>query len=277
MYESLVLFSEFILSAYPILIKKVQTSIVVQTGFRMFVFATLAAIFAVVTGNPVLGKGSDILTTGALNLAHVGTSYSAFAALPAGNAMALFYTYPLWNLLASSVVYEEKIETRSYIWMGIALMGAILVAQPGKSAWNLFGISMALLAALTETGIYLWFKRNPAAKQPWTDMATMYGGSALLWLGLIPLFLLFGSSFGASAKDMSIMVAFNVFIGFLGYALRFFTIPNISTVAFSSLSFVGIIASYLLGWIFAGEVPTIIQGLGAGLIAFANIVLLTQK
>ncbi len=277
MYESLVLFSEFILSAYPILIKKVQTSIFVQTGFRMFVFAALAFTIAILTGNPVVGNTTDILATGALNLAHVGSSYSAFAALPAGNAMALFYTYPLWNLLASSVVYEEKIETRSYLWMSIALLGAVLVAQPGKTAWNFFGIAMAIVAALTETGIYLWFKRNPEAKQPWTDMTTMYGGSSLLWLLLIPLFLVLGTSFGASATDISIMVAFNIFVGFLGYALRFFTISNISTVAFSSLSFVGVIASYLLGWFFMGEIPTLIQGLGAGLIALANILLLTKK
>ncbi len=277
MYESLVLFSEVILSAYPILVKKVQTSLFVQTGFRMFVFAVLAAVIALTTGNPVIGNTKDILATGALNLAHVGSSYSAFAALPAGNAMALFYTYPLWNLLASTFVYKEKIEIRSYLWMGVALLGAILVAQPGKTAWNFFGIAMAIVAALTETGIYLWFKRHPESKQPWTDITTIYGGSAILWLLLVPLFLLLGTSFGASASDVSIMVLFNIFVGFLGYALRFFTIPNISTVAFSSLSFVGVIASYLLGWLFVGEVPTIIQGLGAGLIALANIVLLTQK
>ncbi len=135
---------------------------------------------------------------------------------------------------------------------------------------------MALLAALTETGIYLWFRREAKdTKQPWTDMATMYGGSGILWILLIPFFLS-ATVFQTSVSGIGAMVAFNAFIGFLGYALRFFAIPNISTVAFSSLSFVGVVAAYLLGWVFMGEVPSLIQGIGAALIAVSNIILLKK-
>lgn len=277
MYESLVLFSEFILSAYPILVKKVQSSLFVQTGFRMFVFSALAILAATLTGNPLVGTTKEVLSTGALNLAHVGASYAAFSALPAGNAMALFYTYPVWNLVGSAITYGERIQTDSLLWIGLALLGVLFIAQPGKGSWNVWGIGMAILAALTETGIYLWFKRHPESNQPWTDMATMYGGSSMLWLLFLPIAILLGTTFTTKTSDVTTLIAFNIFVGFLGYALRFFTIPNISTVVFSSLSFVGVLASYLLGWVFIGEVPTLLQSVGALLIVVANMVILKKN
>jgi drug/metabolite transporter (DMT)-like permease len=164
-----------------------------------------------------------------------------------------------------------------WAWIGVALFGALLIAGPSSQSWNTWGVVMALLAALTETGIYLWFRRrNKDADQPWTDMATMYGGSGLLWLLLIPFFLS-KTVFQTSSSGILSMVLFNALIGFVGYALRFFTIPNISTVAFSSLSFVGVLAAYGLGWLFMGEIPSVVQGLGAVLIVVANTVLLKKE
>jgi drug/metabolite transporter (DMT)-like permease len=75
---------------------------------------------------------------------------------------------------------------------------------------------------------------------------------------------------------LSSMILFNTFVGFLGYALRFYTIPHVSTVTFSAISFFGVIAAYLLGWIFVGEVPHFQQGIGAALIILANLFLLKK-
>jgi drug/metabolite transporter (DMT)-like permease len=106
-------------------------------------------------------------------------------------------------------------------------------------------------------------------------MARMYGGSALL---LIPLFLLGFLTWGSMGKGaLSSMLLFNAVIGFVGYAMRFYTIPFISTVTFSSISFFGIVAAYLLGWIFVGEIPNFQQGIGAALIILANLFLLKKE
>jgi drug/metabolite transporter (DMT)-like permease len=278
MYESLVLISELVLSAYPILIKRVNASVFLQTGVRMAIFSVLAFVAAVVTQSSLSLSGSNVIMSGLLNLLHVGSSYTAFEALPAGNAMSLFYTYPITNLLGAAWVLGERIPTSSLPWMGIAMIGSILVAQPtGK--WSLFGVLAALTAALTETGIYLWFRKQTTTEdQPWKTMLEMYGGSGLLWMALIPLVLLWGTStFQTSSRDLMTMVLFNALVGFVGYGMRFFTIPHVSTVAFSLMSFFGIVGAYLLGWMFVGEVPTWTQGLGAVAIMIANGFLLRKE
>jgi drug/metabolite transporter (DMT)-like permease len=52
------------------------------------------------------------------------------------------------------------------------------------------------------------------------------------------------------------MLLFNIFVGFVGYAMRFSAIPMVSTVIFSMLNFIGIVAAYAFGYIFQGEKPT---------------------
>jgi drug/metabolite transporter (DMT)-like permease len=282
--EFLVLFSEVILSAYPLLIKLVDASVVFQVGLRMLSFSVLAVAAALLTGSP-LGSmlTSETALVGLLNLVHVAGSYIGFEQLAGGNAMALFYTYPVFNILGAAAVFGEAIPLKSLPWIGLALAGAIALAQPSTSQWTLVGVIGALIAALTETGIYLWFKshKDGESDQPWTKMAQMYGSSGGLWLAAVAVALLVGalspSVFKLGAGALPRILLFNGFIGFLGYALRFYMIPKVSTVVFSALSFFGVISAYLLSWLFAGEVPTALQAAGAAAIIAANAVLVTKE
>jgi drug/metabolite transporter (DMT)-like permease len=287
MYEFLLLASEVILSAYPLLIKLTDASIPFQVGLRMITFTALAYFVAKITNTPfhiptILSK--ETLATGALNLVHVGTSYTAFDELTAGNAMALFYTYPIMNILGAYLAFGESIEVTKLPWIGLAMGGAIALSQPTAKNWTLLGVVSALMAAATETGIYLWFRSkgdDPEEHGPWTKMAQMYGGSFVLWTAIILLGLFLGfyntSLFNISGKGLTGVLLFNSIIGFLGYALRFYIIPKVSTVAFSALSFFGVVSAYGLGWLFMGETATATQIAGAAAIITANAVLLRKE
>jgi drug/metabolite transporter (DMT)-like permease len=163
MDAGLVLLSEVVLSAYPILIKQVDTSVFFQTGLRMAIFSVLAGTAGVLTGASVPIANlwtTEGIATGLLNLFHVGTSYTAFEQLPAGNAMALFYIYPVFNIIGAAAVLGESVPYASFPWIALAFFGTLLLAQPTPKNWTLIGVVCALIAAATETGIYLWFKNK---------------------------------------------------------------------------------------------------------------------
>jgi drug/metabolite transporter (DMT)-like permease len=157
------------------------------------------------------------------------------------------------------------------------------LAQPTAANWTAIGVAAALLAAATETGIYLWFKshKDGESDQPWTKMAQMYGSSGALWaMGVaaaIAVGVLTTGVFKLGAGALPRILLFNGIVGFLGYALRFYMIPKVSTVVFSALSFFGVIAAYLFSWVFAGEVPSALQAAGAAAIIVANAVLVTKE
>ena len=287
MFEAALIFSEVLLSSYPLLIKFVDSSIVLQTGLRMCIYTVLAACAKFASGLPVVGSNLlsiETLFTGVLNLLHVASSYTAFDKLAAGNAMALFYTYPVWNILFASALFNESIPAKSMRWIGLALVGAILLAQPSVTNWTLVGVLAALTAAITETCIYVWFRSNKDSQkdnEPWTKMMQMYGSSGVVWAIGIAIALFLGvlrkNDFTISNEGLFTIAMFNTFVGFVGYALRFYIIPKVSTVTFSSLSFIGIFAAYVFGWMFTNEKPTIVQGMGAIAIIIANTVLLRRE
>ena len=122
---------------------------------------------------------------------------------------------------------------------------------------------MALLSAFTETLIFLLVKTSNG-RSPFFTILQLYpvGFLALLgysaWKG-------FGSIKGTPTQIGQI-IAFNAFIGFIGYCLRFYSIPRTSTVVFSLLTFVGVVAGYSWGLLFAGEKPSWLALIGSGCI-----------
>jgi hypothetical protein len=289
--EVLIVFSEIIMASYPILIKWVPTNLWTQIVSRMSVYGFLA--FLILLGRPKEFGGISLAGMaggGLLNLAHVAASYKAFSELPAGNAMAIFYAYPIWNLLGSYFLLGEKIPMDSIPWILLALIGMIMIAQPNVGSLitmeKPFAIFCAVMSGVTESAIYFFFKSMGKEEGTFKGMFELYGGS-FSWI--LPVIL--GSSFGFfnlpsgirlpkidfSWKIWAPMLLFNTFLGFSGYAMRFSAIPMASTVIFSTLNLIGIVAAYFFGYIFENEKPSQMAMGGALAIMIANGVLLSKN
>ncbi len=271
-----VFFSESVLSLYPILIKKVPTNLDTQTLSRFLIYPIAALIVGGL--GPLKNAYSHGTTTnllyGSANVAHIATSYLAFQQLPAGIAMSLFYTYPLWNIIAGSLVLGEPFPWKLLPLVLVALIGAGLVAfsrtdeekEAGKQV-NWTGVAAALGAALTETLLFLIVK-TAKGETPFFSIHQIY-------LGGLPILLAYLAYKYFSAKDVDglgmqgpidwkwstwlPLLAFNGFLGFTGYVLRFWSIPRLSTLLYSMLSMFGVLAAFTWGHFLADE-P--IQGQG---------------
>ena len=285
-----VLCSEIIMASYPILIKSIPTNLWTQMVSRFLVYSIAAFSAVVITGNSSQFADISPITMGGaglLNLAHIAVSYKAFSELSPGNAMAIFYTYPLWNILGAWILLGEVIPMESIPWMLMALVGMLLVAHPEKGTIldleKPIGTLCALLAALTETGIYFYFKLMKEKEGGFKGLFELYGGAGLWMLPALVL-----GQIGAKPGGFEIpkidfswkvwlpMIMFNLFVGFTGYSLRVNAIPHVSTAVFSMLSFFGVVAAYLFGYLFNGEKPSAMGAVGALMITVANVVLLSK-
>jgi drug/metabolite transporter (DMT)-like permease len=211
-----------------------------------------------------------------MNLVHIGSSYASYRNLSAGSALALFYTYPFMNILAGYLFLGEKVSLLVLPLLLLAFVGVLLVSyaenteqesKNGSTEKNtLYGISMALLSAMTETMIFLLVKTSKL-QNPFVNILQLYP------IGFLAL-ALYASTEGfqdikGSPFQLAQIIAFNVFIGFVGYSLRFYSIPRLSTVIFSILTFIGVAAGYGWGRIFASESPSLTALLGAACITGA--------
>jgi drug/metabolite transporter (DMT)-like permease len=72
------------------------------------------------------------------------------------------------------------------------------------------------------------------------------------------------------------IILFNTIVGFVGYLLRFIMIPRLSTLLFNSLIFVGVIFSYLWGYILSKE-PITYNNLSGTALILMSILLINNK
>jgi drug/metabolite transporter (DMT)-like permease len=268
--------AESILALTPVVIKKTPLDPLSAIWSRLL---SSAALGYILTGERSLtaSEWTGAVALGYTNLLHIATSNEAFRHLPAGQAMSLLYTYPLWNLVFNGFFANEHIAVRDYLLIGGAAAGSILLnMDPGiaapttigrtvNPAWGLFN---GLFMAFTESGMYTLLKmlgwRDPA-KSVW-----VVSSSATVWLtaiaGLQHYF--FGGlpEMKGSLKDITALTLFHGFSLFSGYWLRFFAVPRLSTVTYSILSYAGLLASYIFGIVFLKEYPGWISILGATII-----------
>jgi drug/metabolite transporter (DMT)-like permease len=257
---------------------------------RFLVYSVAAFSAVVITGNSKQFADISPITMGGaglLNLGHIAVSYRAFSELSPGNAMAIFYTYPIWNILGAWILLGEVIPMESVPWMLMALIGMILVAHPEKGTIldleKPIGTLCALLAALTETAIYFYFKLMKEKEGGFKGLFELYGGAGLWMLPALVLGQMGSKPLGLEIPKIDFswkvwlpMIMFNLFLGFTGYSLRVNAIPFVSTAVFSMLSFFGVVAAYLFGYLFNGEKPSTKGAIGALMITVANVVLLSK-
>jgi len=286
--EFIVPASEVILASYPILIKSVDTNLWTQVFSRNLVYAGIAA-FILGLGKQGFSDVSLINTSGGglLNLFHVGVSYKAFSDLPAGNAMAIFYAYPIWNLIGAYFIFNERIPWYQTPWIVLAVAGMLMIAQPNVgtllNAEKPLGLVAAVFSGITESMIYFFFRLLGKEETTFRGMFELYGGSFAWMLPVVGLTSLFTNTntslpqLDLTTKAWVPMILFNALIGFIGYSMRFAAIPYVSTMIFSVLSFFGIIAAYVFGYLFEGEKPSLLAAGGSLAILIANIAILSQS
>jgi drug/metabolite transporter (DMT)-like permease len=277
--------AEIALALHPILIKQVGVGLPTQLVARLGIYSVLGTALSGPNDRKASwgswSAASKSIVYGLMNLVHIGTSYLSYQHLPAGSALALFYLYPFFNILAGVLFLGDSFDTALLIPLVIAFIGVLLISKytkPGEGAHDKdpknvpLGIAASVISALTETMIFLIAKtgEEPTA---WLPILKLYPAA---FAGLIATLAVTGAEWKTSVQNWAPLVLFNVFIGFLGYSLRFWSIPRLPTAIFSLLTFVGIAAAYMWGLLYAEEKPSLGALGGAGCIA-AALAVLKQK
>jgi drug/metabolite transporter (DMT)-like permease len=116
----------------------------------------------------------------ALNLA----MFIAFLRISIGLALLVFYTYPAWVALASTLWFGERLDRPRWAALGIALLGMVLVvASAGQlGGIDALGIVLAFGAGLAQA-FYVMAARHGFARVPVVQAAGLtMGGAAAIYL-----------------------------------------------------------------------------------------------
>ena len=100
--------SESLLSLYPIFVKKIGISSVLQLWTRLITYVFVAMFFVDWSFIKSSIMSLDSITLALVNLSHIYFSYEGFRNLDSGVSFAIFNSYPLMILLLAGVVWHNS-------------------------------------------------------------------------------------------------------------------------------------------------------------------------
>ena len=274
------LLSESLLSLYPLFIKYINIPLGIKlwSRFSTYLFISLFFVNWKFIFQNIFSLNGFLL--GFITILHVYFSYRGFELLDSGVSYTLFYTYPLMILLLSG--------NKMNILILLSLVGVYLLSKSQKENFSnnskIFeknykkerfkyeGIVMVLLAALTEAFIY-FIVRNIKTLNNWNHLFLSY------ILGGIILTVYYFKKIKKMEirQTLSVSMAINIAIGLIGYLLRFYATTRLNTKIYASLSYFGIIMSYIYGIIINKDKLTLPKIIGTLLIVIPNLWLVFQK
>ena len=262
-----------ILSLYPIAVKTIDASIFSQMLVRFAVFPLIAFLLGGVGSLAAtwgsLSAAAISIGLGLMNVLHIYSSYVAFDELQAGLSMSIFYIYPILGIIGARIFFGERLHAWMFPFFALALIATYIIAsaapetvvyekktaatmagqQPSQS--SLRGIIAALISALTEAGTYIAVRASPT-DDPYANIQRIYLGGLLALLVAMP--------FIKSKLDLTVATTwqlglFNGLIGFVGYALLYWSARFLPAYAYAIMAFVGVATAYVFGAAFVGETP----------------------
>ncbi len=295
------IFSESLLSLYPVFVKNIGLPIDIQLWARLIIYFFISLILCNLSFIQKYLFNQPGLFLGLTNLIHIYVSYKGFQLLESGIAYTLFYTYPIliilyvgkkihWSIFLALfgtflLSYEQlkdnqtkKIENNKNIKDNKDNINKNVV----KENFPYEGFVMIILAAITEAMIYFQV-RNIPTKNNWNHLFIAYFiGTIIISLYLVYTKYLnpknednkekqekeFIENFESKKEYNKVLIALviNGIIGAFGYFLRFFSATRLEPSLYAFLSYIGIFMSFIYGIIFNKEKFTVLKLIGSLLI-----------
>lgn len=216
---------------------------------------------------------------------HFATWITSLALTSVASSVVLVTTTPLWVALFSPVILKESIRKSVIIGLTVSIVGGIIVGlgntclltQGGLvcqeqvfSSEGMVGNFLALFGAWMAAGYMLMGRQLRVKLDTIAYTAMVYGVAAFLLL----IVMIFRAEpiFSYSGETYVWLLALGVFPQLLGHSLFNWSLKYISA-AYVSLTLLGEpIGTILLALVFLRESPTLIEGLGAGLILVGIVI-----
>ncbi len=202
------------------------------------------------------------------------------ALLPSGIAGVMAGTIPIFSfILASIFLSDEKISLSKIIGISLGLIGIILISKPSGSnlnGINLAGIGYIILGCFSVGASFVYAKKFIQPLQIPAAALTTYQllGGLIILIFVTPVEGM-GNIWSSTSASLGIVIGLGILGTGLAYILYYYIIEKLGAIAASSSTYIPPIIALAIGYIFAGEVITIVDIFATGLI-FAGVILLRR-
>jgi drug/metabolite transporter (DMT)-like permease len=205
------------------------------------------------------------LTRAAIGLTTMILAFSALAYLPLAEATTISFAAPLFAVMLSALVLEEKVGRHRWSAVLLGFVGVLIVTRPGGTELAPIGLTLAILAALGVGCVTIAIRQIGRTESTQTTV---------LWFSLVSM-LIVGAlmPFYAQAHDgrtWAILIALGLFGGG-GQLLMTASLRMAPVSAVVPFDYVQLIWAVLLGWLLWSDAPPATTWAGAAVIVLSGL------
>lgn len=265
-----VLLAASIAGVSGLFIKSMDINPVSQAWLRMSTPTLLTGLGLWWSGLPLLlGNWKKMALVSVLGTLRMVLFFAAYTYATIGNAVIIFYTFPIFSALLGKMIIKEHISRRQIFLLGMAFSGIVLAFS--NKPFSLENNDMiGMLAAMASAFIYaltvVLFKSE--SKNYSLGHMLFYQNAAGMIL-LAPFF----QFHKATALDYSLGIGYGVLIGVGVFALFFYGLKRLKASTASALMYMEVVSAITLSVIFYQEQLSLSMILGALLIIGSSFLL----
>ena len=269
-----------------------EASALVIAAYRLALSALISGLLLLISHKSERARlnRKDIgllVLSGVFLSAHFAAWITSLEFISVSSSVILVTTTPLWVALFSPVVLKEKVSSRFYWGMAVAIIGGICIAISGPCRLNtaglscsgsvfergsqtLWGMALALFGAWMASGYMLIGRKMRLKMDNLSYTTAVYTVSAIV---LILVVILRGEKvLGYSPQIYALFVALAVIPQLLGHSVLNYSLEVLPATVVSMALLGEPIGSTILAVIFLNEIPSTLEIIG-GIFILLGIVM----
>jgi len=222
--------------------------------FRTMVPVLFLAPVLFSKSNPIFtGNYKKMLLASAINVARIYLYLVAFIFTSIGNAVVLFYSWPIFVFIFEMVYYKKPLK-KAHIALLILAFAGLVITYSNKSFSfeneDIIGMLAAVLSAITYAVTVLMFKSESHhySKEQTIIYQNLVGAFFFIpFLFFIP---------DASWDQLGVAVFYGFLIGIIVFKLFFYGLKYLAASTASSLMYLEVVSAMVLGYMVLDEKVT---------------------
>lgn len=197
---------------------------------------------------------------------HFATWITSISYTSIASAVVLVNTHPIFIVIASYIIFKEKVSKKAFAGIMTAIIGSIIISAGNSTLGTnvLLGDILALLGAVFIAG-YLLIGRVARQKLTVTTYTFLVYFSA--WITLMVMVLIAEIPlFPYSGKDLLIFLGLAIFCTLLGHSIFNWALVHVTPTFISTAVLGEPVGAIIWAMIFFAEFPTLWQYVGSGII-----------
>lgn len=218
--------------------------------------------------NPLFsGNYKKMLLASTINVARIYLYLVAFIFTSIGNAVVLFYSWPIFVFIFETVYSNKPFKTKHVALLSLAFAGLVITYSSKAFSFgneDIIGMVAAVLSAITYAVTILMFKSE---SQRYSKEQTIVYQNLVGAFFFIP-FLFFIPE--ASLDQLGVGVFYGFLIGIVVFKLFFYGLKYLEASTASSLMYLEVVSAMVLGYFILDEKVMLNTFIGGALILVSS-------